>query len=37
MAILLIGGCKSGDARWYEKMVPVADDLYDEHLAEIGN
>ena len=36
MAILLIGGCKTGDARWYEKMVPVADDLYDEHLEEIG-
>ena len=35
-AILLIGGCKTGDARWYEKMVPVADDLYDEHLEEIG-
>ena len=36
MAILLIGGCKTGDARWYEKIVPVADDLYDEHLEEIG-
>jgi hypothetical protein len=31
-AILLIGGVKWGDARWYEAMVPVADDLYDEHL-----
>ena len=36
MAILLIGGCKTGDDRWYDKMVPVADDLYDEHLKEIG-
>lgn len=36
MAILLIGGCKTGDDRWYDKMVPVADDLFDEHLKEIG-
>jgi hypothetical protein len=32
VAILLIGGVKWGDARWYESMVPVADRLYDEHL-----
>lgn len=31
-AILLIGGNKTGDDRWYEKTVPVADELYDEHL-----
>lgn len=36
MAILLIGGCKAGDDRWYDKMVPVADALYDQHLEEIG-
>lgn len=36
MAILLIGGCKAGDDRWYDKMVPVADNLYNEHLKEIG-
>ncbi|MCZ0954801.1 MAG: type II toxin-antitoxin system RelE/ParE family toxin [Rhodospirillaceae bacterium] len=35
-AILLIGGCKTGDDRSYEKMVPIAEDLYDEHLGEIG-
>ena len=34
-AILLIGGCKTGDGRFYEVMLPVADDLYDVHLAEI--
>jgi len=34
-AILLIGGCKAGNDRWYDKVVPVADDLYDEHLKEI--
>lgn len=31
-AILLIGGDKTGDARFYERMIPLADCLYDEHL-----
>lgn len=34
-AILLIGGCKAGDKRFYEKIVPIADDLYDTHLEEL--
>jgi hypothetical protein len=34
-AILLVGGDKTGDDRWYEKFVPVADRLYDQHLAEL--
>lgn len=34
-AILLIGGDKTGDDRWYETFVPIADSLYDEHLAEL--
>ena len=34
-AILLIGGDKTGDDRWYDKYVPIADNLYDEHLNEI--
>lgn len=34
-AILLIGGDKTGDKRFYDRMIPVADDLYDEHLAEL--
>ena len=34
-AILLIGGDKTGDDRWYEKFIPVADRLYDEHLSEL--
>lgn len=34
-AILLIGGDKTGDKRWYDKFVPVADQLYDEHLAQL--
>ena len=31
-AILLIGGDKTGDKRFYDRMVPLADRLYDEHL-----
>jgi hypothetical protein len=31
-AILLIGGDKTGNDRWYEEFVPVADGLYDRHL-----
>ena len=35
-AILLIGGDKSGEWNtWYDRMVPVADDLFDEHLREL--
>ena len=34
-AILLIGGEKTGDDRWYERCVPLADHIYDMHLAEI--
>lgn len=32
---LLLGGDKTGDDRWYEKNVPLADQLYDKYLAEI--
>jgi hypothetical protein len=31
-AILLLGGNKSGNDRWYEEYVPIADKLYDKHL-----
>jgi hypothetical protein len=34
-SILLIGGGKTGDDRFYERMVPRADDLYDDHLREL--
>ena len=34
-AILLIGGDKTGDERWYEIYVPIADRLYQEHLEEL--
>jgi len=35
-AILLIGGDKTGDGRFYQRMVPVADALYDDYIVEIG-
>jgi hypothetical protein len=34
-AILLIGGNKAGDDRFYDRMVPLADELYDVHLNEL--
>ena len=34
-AILLIGGDKTGDDRFYEVLVPLADELYDLHLADL--
>jgi len=34
-AILLIGGDKTGNNRWYEEYVPRADAIYDEHLREL--
>ena len=36
-AIILIGGDKGGDDRWYDVFIPIADKLYDEHLQEIAN
>ena len=32
MAMLLIGGEKTGDDRWYSRCVPKADSVYEEHL-----
>jgi len=31
-AILLLGGDKTGEERWYEVNVPRADALYDAHV-----
>lgn len=34
--ILLIGGDKTGQwESWYEQAIPLADELYDEYLAEL--
>jgi len=35
-AILLIGGDKNGNPRWYDEFVPKADALFDRHLQEVG-
>lgn len=34
-AILLTGGDKTGDDRFYERMIAQADVLYDQHLREL--
>jgi hypothetical protein len=34
-AILLVGGDKTGDDRFYESFIPEADRLYDEYLDEL--
>jgi hypothetical protein len=34
-ALLLLGGMKGGDDRWYDENVPIADRLYDTHLKEL--
>lgn len=34
-ALLLIGGDKTGNDRWYEIFVPIADRLYQKHLEEL--
>src|ERR1700690_648592 len=34
-ALLLLGGDKTGDPNWYEKFVPIADDLFDRHLTQL--
>ena len=35
-AILLIGGDKTGDGRFYDRMLPIADQLYDTYIDEIS-
>jgi hypothetical protein len=34
-ALLLIGGDKTGNGRWYEIFVPIADRLYRRHLKDL--
>ena len=34
-ALLLLGGNKAGDNNWYEKNVPIAERLYEQHLKEL--
>jgi hypothetical protein len=34
-AILLIGGDKTGNDRWYDTFVPLADKIYSRHLEQL--
>jgi hypothetical protein len=34
-AILLVAGNKAGDRRFYQRMVPIADRIYDIYLGEL--
>ena len=34
-AILLVGGTKRGNARWYKTAIPLAEKRYKRHLAEM--
>jgi hypothetical protein len=35
VAILLIGGDKTGNDRWYDTFVPLADRIYSRHLEQL--
>jgi hypothetical protein len=35
VAILLLGGDKTGNERWYDVQIPIADRLYDTHIATL--
>lgn len=35
IALLLIGGDKTGNDRWYDEFVPIADTLYDQHIESL--
>jgi len=35
-AVLLVGGDKTGNDRYYEKMIPIAERIYEQYLAETG-
>ncbi len=35
MGLLLLGGDKTGDERWYDKNLPKTDRIYDQFLEEL--
>ncbi len=35
-AVMLLGGDKRGDKRFYKKMIPIADTIYDRYLSSGG-
>lgn len=34
-ALLLLGGDKTDDPKWYDRFVPIADGLFDQHLKRL--
>lgn len=34
VGVLLLEGNKTGNDRWYKKMIPIADRLYEEHIKQ---
>jgi hypothetical protein len=36
VAVLLVGGDKTGNDRWYEENVPRAEKIYSSYLVETG-
>ncbi|WP_435007126.1 type II toxin-antitoxin system RelE/ParE family toxin [Tundrisphaera lichenicola] len=37
IGVLLLGGNKGGDKRWYKTHIPIADDRYRRHLANLDD
>jgi hypothetical protein len=37
IGFLLIGGDKTGNPRWYDQFIPIAEKIYAQHLKEIGD
>jgi hypothetical protein len=35
VGLLLIGGDKTGNSRWYEEFIPKAEAIYEQHLREL--
>jgi hypothetical protein len=33
--LLLLGGNKQGNNNWYKKFVPIADQLYEQHIKSL--
>jgi hypothetical protein len=35
-AVLLVGGNKRGDRRWYKTQIPIADERFKRHLKRLN-
>jgi len=35
-ALLLIGGNKAGDKRWYKRLIPIAEAIFERHLESLA-